>query len=36
MPSDSYLCLFVLALAASTVSPVRCAETRYGSFQLGY
>ncbi|KAI0269477.1 hypothetical protein BGY98DRAFT_1101193 [Russula aff. rugulosa BPL654] len=28
MPSNSYLSLLVLALAASTVSPVRCAETQ--------
>jgi len=28
MPSNSYLSLLVLALAAATVSPVRCAETQ--------
>ena len=34
MPSNSYLSLLVLALAASTVSPVRCAETQYVVFIL--
>lgn len=36
MPSNSYLCLLVLTLAASTVSPVRCADPQYVSLHLGY
>jgi hypothetical protein len=35
MPSNSYWSLLVLALAASTVSPVRCAKTQYVVFILG-